>query len=62
MFPGHEVFTPDAYVGASAGELGCWVDCENTRMLLVGSEQCAIPGCWDVGKSSDIPKTISENF
>ena len=62
IVPGHEAVAPDAYVGASAGELGCWVDCENTRMLLVGNEQCGIPGCWDTGKLYEVLETVTKMF
>ncbi|KAF9646869.1 AAA-domain-containing protein [Thelephora ganbajun] len=47
VVPAHQTTTPDIYTGASAGELGCWVDCQNTRILQAGTEQSGIPGCWD---------------
>ena len=59
IVPGRQGAVPDTYTGASAGELGCWVDCQNTRILQVGIEQSGIPGCWNIGKFCWILRPIS---
>ena len=50
VIPAHQGTTPDTYTGAPTGELGCWVDCQNTQILQAGTEQLVIPGCWDIGR------------
>ena len=42
-----EAASPDMYVGATVGELGCWVDPAVTRMVQTGIEHARIP---DVGE------------
>ncbi|OBZ75775.1 Peroxisomal biogenesis factor 6 [Grifola frondosa] len=39
--------SPDMYVGATVGELGCWVDSSITRMIQTGIEHSRVP---DVGQ------------
>lgn len=56
---GHDARVPDTYVGASAGELGCWVDSESTRILQASNEQSDVPGYWDIGVFRETPKSIS---
>jgi len=53
VLPAHQCATPDTYADASTGELGCWVDCQTTRILQAGTEQSGIPGCWNIGKLPD---------
>ncbi|CDO74862.1 hypothetical protein BN946_scf185004.g12 [Trametes cinnabarina] len=38
-----EVASPDMYVGATLGELGCWVDPSATRMVQTGIEHSRVP-------------------
>ena len=38
-----EVSSPDMYVGATVGELGCWVDTSVTRMVQTGIEHARVP-------------------
>lgn len=61
VVPAYQSTTPDAYVGASAGEFGCWVDCQNTRILQTGTEQSGIPGCWNIGEPYWALGPISSN-
>ncbi|KAK0210498.1 AAA-domain-containing protein [Desarmillaria ectypa] len=35
--------SPDAYAGATLGELGCWFDSSVTRMVQTGVEHCRVP-------------------
>lgn len=38
-----EMSSPDMYVGATVGELGCWVDTAVTRMVQTGVEHSRVP-------------------
>ncbi|KAI0373357.1 AAA-domain-containing protein [Pilatotrama ljubarskyi] len=38
-----EMSSPDMYVGATVGELGCWVDPSATRMVQTGVEHSRVP-------------------
>ena len=38
-----DVSSPDMYVGATVGELGCWVDPSATRMVQTGIEHSRVP-------------------
>ncbi|KAI0668555.1 AAA-domain-containing protein [Trametes maxima] len=38
-----EVSSPDMYVGATVGEMGCWVDPSVTRMVQTGIEHSRVP-------------------
>ncbi|KAH9890705.1 AAA-domain-containing protein [Cubamyces lactineus] len=38
-----DVSSPDLYVGATVGELGCWVDPSATRMVQTGIEHSRVP-------------------
>ncbi|KAG7452765.1 AAA-domain-containing protein [Guyanagaster necrorhizus] len=35
--------SPDAYIGATLGELGCWFDASVTHMVQTGVEHCRVP-------------------
>lgn len=45
------VASPDMYVGATVGELGCWVDPAVTRMVQTGIEHSRVP---DMGSYLDL--------
>jgi hypothetical protein len=34
---------PDMYLGATLGELGCWIDTSITRMIQTGVEHMRVP-------------------
>ena len=38
-----EMSSPDMYIGATVGELGCWVDTAVTRMVQTGVEHSRVP-------------------
>ncbi|TBU46999.1 AAA-domain-containing protein [Dichomitus squalens] len=38
-----DMSSPDMYVGATVGELGCWVDTATTRMVQTGIEHSRVP-------------------
>ena len=38
-----EMSSPDLYIGATVGELGCWIDTAVTRMVQTGIEHSRIP-------------------
>ncbi|KAM5535554.1 hypothetical protein V8D89_010721 [Ganoderma adspersum] len=38
-----EMSSPDMYIGATVGELGCWVDTAITRMVQTGVEHSRVP-------------------
>ncbi|KAI0831786.1 AAA-domain-containing protein [Trametes gibbosa] len=42
-----EMSSPDMYIGATVGELGCWVDPAATRMVQTGVEHSRVP---DIGQ------------
>ncbi|KAF9792299.1 AAA-domain-containing protein [Thelephora terrestris] len=62
IIPGREAANPDAYVSASAGELGCWVDCNETRVIQAGNEQSAVPGCRDTRTRPNLIKIEASDY
>ncbi|KAI0350098.1 AAA-domain-containing protein [Trametes cingulata] len=55
--PSHlgEMSSPDMYVGATVGELGCWVDPSATRMIQTGIEHSRVP---DMGQYLGIVQKV----
>lgn len=40
---GQDSMSPDQYMAATMGELGCWVDTQSTKMVQTGVEHSRIP-------------------
>ncbi|KAI0648219.1 AAA-domain-containing protein [Trametes meyenii] len=56
-----EMSSPDMYVGATVGELGCWVDPSITRMVQTGIEHSRVPDMGRyLGTASSLVGTISD--
>ncbi|KAK0502993.1 AAA-domain-containing protein [Armillaria luteobubalina] len=51
--------SPDAYAGATLGELGCWFESSVTRMVQTGVEHCRVPDVYTYLGLDIQPRSLS---